>query len=788
MNFYNIKISFKNLLKNKLVSSINISGLVIGITVSLLVFAYVNKEKNMDQEIPEIEQTYTLLNNKYPDISNCMVRHVRSEIPEIEAITLVRYTWSPQDFLKKENTAYKLNNLLLADSCFFKVFQFETVCGDPKKALNTADQIVLTQSVAKKIFGDNNPIGKELVYNATSLQNVIVEVGAVIQDLSHHCSWEFDAVLSLETNYKIPWFKNNQEYWGALNYSAFAKIPSNIDASVINQKLAKISVDHIPEKYKDHTNFEIQPFSEAYNELPGIEILNHGNQLTLNVIQIIGFLILLLACINYINLVTAQKIKRLKNIGILKVMGSKKAKVVELIAVESALVLFLTSILVIVLSNFLLIGLNQITNSEFTLIEIFSGSNLIIFISLLAFTFVLTGIIPGIRFSKTKTTALLKNTVNTRSQNHMRNALLIFQFSITIILLCGILLINKQNQFLTELDPGFNREQILYAATNPQIEKSSSAFNSEIKRIPEISDYTYTSAPLGYNQSNWGLPMINKGEEQEIGFANLFVSPNFFDFFGIKLVQGKQFNRYSEKNSDWIFNATAFKQFNIEKPEDASIPRNGKVGKVIAEVEDFNHESMHSAIRPMGFRSCKETDEYIYFKINTNNVASTQRCIRSINKVWENISPNFTLEIKYLDASWEALYKKEKQFQRILNYATIISVLLSCLGLISLTYFIVETHTKEIGIRKTNGAKTFEIVKMLNTDLVKWVFIACIIACPIAWYALRTWLSGFAYKTELSWWIFALAGIIALGIALLTVSWQSWRAAKINPVESLRYE
>lgn len=225
--------------------------------------------------------------------------------------------------------------------------------------------------MAKKIFGNENPIGKELLYNSTNLQNVIVEVGAVIQDLSHHCSWEFDAVLSIATNNKVDRFKRLDSYWGAQNYSAFAKIPSNIDAGVINRKLVNISIDNIPEGYREKTKFEIQPFAKAYNDLPEIEILKHGNQLTLNIIQIIGFLILLLACINYINLVTAQKIKRLKNIGILKVMGSKKAKVVELIAVESALVLFITCILVIVLSNFLLIGLNQITNSEFTLAEIF---------------------------------------------------------------------------------------------------------------------------------------------------------------------------------------------------------------------------------------------------------------------------------------------------------------------------------------------------------------------------------------------------------------------------------
>ncbi|PXY00870.1 hypothetical protein DF185_13305 [Marinifilum breve] len=787
MNFYNIKISYKNLLKNKLVSSINISGLVIGITISLLVFAYVNKEKNMDQEIPEIENTYTLINNQDPDISSEMVRHVIKEIPEIEAITYVRHVWSTQNMLKRNNDNFTLDNLLISDSSFFRVFKFEAVYGNPEAALNSADKIVLTHSVAKKIFGNKNPIGEELLYNSTQLQNVIVEVGAVIKDLSHYCSWEFDAIISLETNKRISWFEELESLWGAQNYGAFVKIPSNINVDALNEKLSNISTQNVPEDYKEETHYEIQKFTRAYNELTGISILKHGNPRTLRVIQIIGLFILLLACINYINLVVAQKIKRLKNIGILKVVGGKKGKVIELLATESALVLFITSILVIVLSNFLLVGLNQITNSEFTLLEIFSGSNLIIFASLIAFTFLLTGIIPGLTLGRKKTTSLLKNTTNSHSKNHLRNALLIFQFSITIVLLCGILLINKQIDYMSELDPGFEKEQILYATTNPQIQKSCKAFNAEIKRIPEINDIVYASSQLGENGSNWGLTMINKGEEQEIGFANLYVSPNFFDFFGIDMVRGEQFDQFSEANSDWIFNSTAFKQFNIDKLEDATIRRNGKATKIIAEVEDFNHESLHSAIRPIAFRSC-ETSNFIYFKTNQSSVASTQRCIHSISKIWENISPNFPLEIKYLDASWEALYKKEKQFQRILNYATIISILISCLGLISLTYFIVETHTKEIGIRKTNGAKTFEIVKMLNTDLVKWVFIACIIACPIAWYSLHTWLSSFAYKTELSWWIFALAGIIAMGIALLTVSWQSWRAAKINPVESLRYE
>ncbi|MDE5423179.1 ABC transporter permease [Ancylomarina sp. DW003] len=788
MNFYNIKISFKNLLKNKLVSAINIGGLALGITISLLVFAYVSKEKSMDAEIAEIEDVYTLLNNGSVDISSAMTRYIRNEIPEIEAITYTRYTWSPQDYIKRDDENFKLNNLLLADSSYFKVFGFESVYGDPQKALNTANKIVLTQSVAQKVFGKENPIGKELVYNATYLQNVIVEVGAVIKDLPHNCSWEFDALLSLTTNLKIPWFKSSEDYWGTQNYNAFVKIPSNINCNLINEKLLNISTEGIPQAYKDETKFEIQTFINSYSEHPEIKVIKHSSLLTLTIIQITGCLILLLACINYINLVTAQKIKRLRNIGILKVMGGKKGKIIELLAIESGLVLLITSCLVMVLSHFLLFGLNQLTHSEFTLLEIFTGSNLIIFISLLTFTFVLTGIVPGLALSKSKTTALLKNITHIRSQNYLRNGLLIFQFSITIILLCGILLINKQNNYMSELDPGFKKEQILYATTNPQIKKRVDVFNAEIKRIPEIADITYSSSLLGYNQSNWGLSLLNKGVKQDIGFANLYVSPNFFDFFGINLVRGKQFNQYSEENADWIFNSIAFKKFNVENPEDATIKYNGKIGQVIAEVEDFNHESMHSPIRAMGFRSCGETDEVVYFKINALSRLRVEDCIQSIKKVWLNISPDFPMEINYLDESWEGLYKREKQFQRILNYATVISIILSCLGLISLTFFVVETHIKEIGVRKVNGAKTKDIMAMLNMDFIKWVAIAFVISCPIAWYTIHIWLENFAYKTELSWWVFALSGLIAMCIALLTVSVQSWRAATRNPVESLRYE
>ncbi|TKG95806.1 ABC transporter permease [Puteibacter caeruleilacunae] len=789
MNLYNIKLTIKGLLKNKIITAINIGGLVLGIAISMLVFSYVRKEKTMDEDMQGIEHVYTVLNQGSFSMSEKMVDHIRNEIPEIAHITYAHYEWSPQVFLKDMNTDYQINRLVVADSAFFKVFHFAPLYGNPSTALNRADQIVLTETVSRKIFGEKNPVGEKLQYNATNLQNVMVEVGAVIKDLSHHSSWNFEAILSIQTNQRIGWYNNLLKQWGTQNYSSFARISENCNAALINKKLSGISLKEVPEGIKDDINFSLLQFTDSYFELPRLDLLKHGNRFTLVIIEITGILILLLACINFINLVTAQKLKRLKNIGILKVLGGSKRKVISLQITESACVLAISSLLVLVITPFLLGELNILTNSNFRFRNIYSGWNLFIFIGVIAFTLLTTGIIPGVIFSKQQLTMLLKNKTNTNKKEYLRNSLLIFQFSISIVLMTSVFFIQKQNHFLLDKDPGFQRESILYSTTNDDIQKNILAFKDELAQIPEVEDITFSSALLGYNQANWRLTLINEGEKKEVFFANFFVGPNFFDFFGLNLKNGEQFNTQSNQQKDWILNESAMKKFGIRKLDDARL-LNGNMnqGKIIAEVEDFNFESMHLPIRPVAFACSGEVDEVIYFKIHSQNHSSYEKCLASITQVWNKISPDFPLEMNALDTSWEALYKKEKQFQKILNYASIISILISCLGLLGLTFYVMERRVKEIGIHKVNGAKISEILTMLNKDFVKYVVIAFILACPVIYYAMTLWLANFAYKTVLSWWIFALAGILALGIALLTVSWHSWKAATRNPVEALRYE
>ena len=362
----NIKLSIRSLLKNKIITGINITGLAIGITISLLIFAFVQKEQTMDHHLPGIDNTFVLLESNDPSVSYKMVEHVRKEIPEIEHITYAHYEWSSQVFFEHQNADYKVEKLLVADSTFFKVFAFDAVWGNPAQAINSANKVVITHSLAKKIFGDENPIGKQLGYNATNLQNELLTVGAVIKDPPHNSSWAFEAVLSIQTNYQIKWYAKLLRSWGAHNYTAFFKIKTNTDPAVIQEKLASISKTDLPEKYKNSIQYGMASFKDSYYKIPGIAVLKHGNASSLLIIQIVGFLILLLACANYVNLITTQRLKRLKSIGILKTLGSQKNKIIQLITTESAIVLLITVLLVIFLSDLLLHELNHLTNSRYS--------------------------------------------------------------------------------------------------------------------------------------------------------------------------------------------------------------------------------------------------------------------------------------------------------------------------------------------------------------------------------------------------------------------------------------
>ncbi|PWE00853.1 ABC transporter permease [Marinilabilia rubra] len=785
----NAKLAFRSLLKNKTVSILNLTGLTVGVTVSLLIFIFVMKEQSTDQFIPQVEDVYCLTNNNSTYLSQNMVNLVKDEIPEVDKVTYCTVDWSPQIFLERDNQSFKVNKMLTADSCFFRVFQFEPVWGDPGKAINSTNKVVLTRSLSQRIFGDENPVGKTVTYNATYLQNEEVEVGAVIEDFPQNSSWDFDVVLSFQTNYKIDWYVDNMQHWGTQNYKGFVRINNNASVRYVSNKLENISLDKVPDDFKKEISFSLFPFNRVYFHLPELTMLKHGDPLTLSIIGITGVLILLLACINYINMVTAQREKRYKNVGIFKTMGSSRRRIIQQVTIESGLLLVISIAVSVVLVIASLDWINHLTNSGFTVRNMLEPEYVVLPLGMLVVMLILTGVIPGYIFSKKSPTLLLKKQVSGKKSNLFRNGLLVFQFSVSIALIAAILLINRQNSYMQEQDAGFAKDNIVYFNINDDVRENIEALKNELNNIPEIIDFTFSENVLVHNDQNWGREFINKGEKYDISFSKLAVTPNFFDFFGIELTEGKGFNEHSKEKWDLVLNETVKQQYNLQNIGDARmITSDPGEGRIIGVAEDIHFESLHVPVRSAIYMCSGDCDEVLYLKINAGNFANFQKTINKVGATWRELSPNFPMEHHFLDQSWEALYAKDRQFQKILLYATLISILLSCFGLLGLTYFVMERRTKEIGVRKVNGASEMEILTLLNKDFLKWVALAFTIATPVAWYTMDRWLQNFAYKVEISWWLFALSGLLSLGIALLTVSWQSWRAATRNPVEALRDE
>jgi len=791
MSIHNLKIAYRNLTENKFITGINIVGLTVAMTVTIFIFSFARKENTTDHFLLGYDNIYGLQINEGASISQPMVNVLRNKIPEIEAITHFHAEWAPQVFVENEGQdKFKMEKLMVADSAFFKVLQFEALWGNPQEALNKTNQLVLTQSFAKKVFGNENPVGRAVRFYSTYLTNETVEVGAVIKDIPNNSSWDFEGILSLQTNYNIKWYDNTRQQWGSHNYNAYLKTIPGANIDNVEAKLNTIFKAEATEEYSDIVEVSCLPYHEVYFNKPDYSDQKHGNQFTLSVINIVGLLILLLACFNYINLVTAQREKRNKIIGIVKALGSNRAKIIQLLAAESALVLLITALLVVVCVVALVPTFNSLTGSTFTFQKLLGGWNLVLLMGILLVSFVLTGVMPGLVYSQYNATLLLKPALQKQRRNVLRNGFLVFQFVISIALMACVITINRQSSFITGFDTGFLKQNIIYASTSKAISTRIDGFTNELQKINGITDLTFSEQPIGFIDQNWGMRMYIKGEKKDVNYAKMSVSSNFFDFFGIDILRGKTFADNGFEKREFIFNQTFFKEYGLENLSDGRVKYEDDKsrGKIVAEVADFHFESIHTPIRPIGFMHAGKVDEVLYLKISGEDYVDFQQTISAIENSWNQFSPHFPFEFKFLNDSWNTLYVKDQQFMRILSYTTVLSILLSCLGLIGLTFFVIENYTKEIGIRKVNGATVSEILTLLNLDFIKWVAIAFVIACPIAWFAMHKWLSHFAYKTALSWWIFALAGGLALVVALLTVSFQSWKAASRNPVEALKYE
>ncbi|WP_430817095.1 ABC transporter permease [Carboxylicivirga sp. RSCT41] len=787
-HFTNFTLVIRSLLKNKVVSVLNIAGLTIGLSLSLFIFIFVINQKSIDQFFPQVEDIYCVTINGSTYLSQSKINLVKDEIPDLEKLTYVSEDWSPQIFLKTNEQSWHIEKMLTADSCFFRVFGFETLYGDPSKAFGGKNKLVITRSLSEKIFGDENPVGQSVTYNATYLQGELLEIVGVIENLPNNSAWDFEAVLSFETNYHIDWYVNNMKSWGTNNYKAFVRLESINEQQALTQ-LSNISLDKVPEGYKEDFKLSLFKYEDVYFDLHELSFLKHGNRLTVTIIGVLGFLVLLLACINYINMVTAQREKRFRNMGIVKILGAGYQKIIQMVTIESLIQVAVAFILTLLIVIQLLPVFNQLTSLNYSIVDVFSFKHIALMLGVAIVMVMVTGILPGVLFGLKVPLSLIKKTNKRNDKQYLRNGLLIFQFTVTIALIASIIMINKQTRYMQQQNLGFDKECVIYANTNAAIYDRIDAFKDALNQIPGVAEFTVAENVIVDNGENWGRDILIKGKREDIHFSKLSVAPNFFDFFNINLLEGRTFNENSRKNQEFIFNKAATLEFGIDDIREAQMAcAKPEQGQVVGVIENYNFESLHVPIRSAAYMCSDDCDEVIYMKLINSKDETVKQTMLAIDKAWNEVSPDFPFEYHFLDVRWEEYYHKDKQFQTIISFTTFISIFLSCLGLIGLTFFVIESRIKEIGVRKVNGANVSEILTLLNKDFVRLVIVAFIIACPIAWLTMHQWLNNFAYKADLSWWVFALAGISAMAIALITVSWQSWRAARRNPVEALRYE
>ena len=764
--------------KNKLDFFLNLVGLSVAMVVFIFITLYVKNEVTFDNYHPNADRTFrvtTSLTSPAGQATNMalanppFVQILKNECPEIEDFACVEADATRTITYKEKE--YKNLSIRAATPSIFKLFSHPAVLGNASEFLTAPNTIVLTESLSKSIFGKNSPIGEKLVIGKTDYQ-----VTGVIEDLPSNTDLQFAALIPSDFDGTGKIFD-----WG--DYYVYIRTIHS-DVSELISKIERITDKKYTELLKGIGGFKLvhhlQPLKNIHFENNLLADTPKGNKTMIYVFSIIALLILFVAGINYTNLTMAQLEKRDREFSIRKTIGCGKRWIFYHIISESVLNVLIASIISVVLAVILLPYFNVLFAEKFAIVSIFK-----IALPLLA-AFIVLGIIAG-TYPAFKTAQ--NSTIKQSGFGLFGKSLVTFQNTVAIVMIAGLFIIWNQVHFMKNADLGFNKNQLLAISlpSEPEEFPGKEVLRQEFSALPEISGLAFGGGGTILGKTdNWVKEIFAQKNEQgeEVQFVlNLpEIDENYIGLFGIELLKGRNFSTDLSTDTDKavIINESYASMMGWNDPIGKILDETPKQ-KIVGLVKNFHFDALNNPIEPLKFKMLTGNPSYLFVKTDPKN-------LRIIQKKWKSIFGDKPFEYQFVDQHMASLYQKNEKEKAIFSYLTLIAMLISCLGLYGLGSHFIINRTKEIGIRKINGATISEVLVLLNRDFLKWVTIAFLIATPIAYYAMNKWLENFAYKTTLSWWIFALAGLLAFGIALLTVSWQSWRAATRNPVEALRYE
>ncbi|GAB3175349.1 ABC transporter permease [Telluribacter humicola] len=804
-----LKIAWRNLLKNKVNTAINIIGLSIGMVCCILIVMYVSDELSFDRYWPQGERIYRMaLERKYPDrvtkyaiIPSSYAQDVKRELPEVEEVVrLVPFDGDGTGTLMKyQGQVLEEKNVLAADSSFFKVFQVPLLQGHPDQVLSRPNTVVLTKSTAERIFGKKDPVGKTLeLVNGPQL-----EVSGIAEDLPDNVHFRFDFVISLSG---FPFVQ--QENYTSFSVLTYLLLKPKSDAQVVESKLPALVAKYAAGEIQRSFGLSYQEYVKAgngyYYFLQPVrsihldsnleaELRPNGNRKVVYIFSVIAVFVLLIACINFMNLATARSSERAREVGIRKALGSHRSQLASQFLTESVMMSFFSFLLSLLLVGVLLPSFNNLAGKQLSAQLLLRWDILPLMLLLALLIGLVAGSYPAGVLSSFEPIKVLKGRFMSTRQGHLlRNGLVVFQFSISIILIICTLVVLTQLKYLQDKELGFTKEAVVNLQGTGFLGPNTEAFKQELGRIAGVQAVGGTNATPGSQGGFFGIIFRQEGQTETVTGRGTVVDDNYLQAMNIKLVAGRSFSRSFNDSLSVLINEEAMKELGLTDPIGKKLisATNGAdvTYTIVGIIKNFHYQSLHQRIAPLfvlNNRWVSRTDNRIVIRIQSED---PQAIIARTEQVWKKYLPEQPFHYTFLESDWGALYRAEQVSQRIFSLFSLLAILIACMGLLGLAIYIIQQRTKEIGIRKVLGATVASIVTLLSMDFMKLVLIALIIAAPVAWYAMDRWLQDFAYRIDIPWWAFVLAGVLAVLIAFLTVSYQSIKAALMNPVKSLRSE
>ncbi|KAA9349947.1 ABC transporter permease [Larkinella humicola] len=803
-----LKIAIRNLRKQRGFTFINIFGLATGLACCLLITLYVVDELSFDRFHEKADRIYRINtdikfggNDMHMAVSpDPMGPTLLKDYPQVENFVRIHGRGT---FLVKQTgqtNSLRENDIMYADSTLFDVFTLPLVVGNAKRALVEPNTVVISESAAKRHFGNQNPIGKTLLFDNAFTYRVT----AVMRDMPTNSHFHTDFFVCMRSdNYE--WGR-----WLSNNHQTYILLKEGVDPQRFSQNFETIIQKYVGPQAQEFVGTTIDQLRKSGNRIdyslipmPDIHLRSKQNiELAPNsdiqyvyTFSAVAIFILLIACINFMNLSTARSANRAKEVGVRKVLGSVQRQLIGQFMTESVLMAILAMGLALVIVALTLPFFNDISSKQLTIDHLFMPQFLPVLLALPLGVGLLAGSYPAFFLSSFRPISVLKGKINLGLKSAgLRSGLVVFQFMMSVILIVGTMVVYRQINFIQTTKVGFNRNQVLTINEAYALGKQTQAFKDEVRKLPGVTNGSVSGyLPVPSNRSD--SPLFPEGQREQskaVSTQQWGVDYEYIPTLGMELKEGRNFSReFGADSTGIILNETAVKVFGFKDPIGKRVWRmlddEGKVFKtytVIGVVKNFHFESLRQNIGSVALMM-DPNQGAVSFRLSSQDIPAL---VKQIEAKWKQMAPGMPFSYSFLDDSFDAMYRAEQRVGQIVLTFSVLAILVACLGLFGLAAFMAEQRTKEIGVRKVLGATTASIVGLLSKDFLRLVLIAILIASPIAWYGMNAWLKDFAYKIDVPWWVFVLAGTVAVFIAFVTVSFQSIKAALMNPVKSLRSE